>query len=182
MADPPWKFKYRGKGGYNSGRAIKYDTMNLDDIKNLPVEKIADDNSILFMWGTWTFYDQTLKVIESWGFNFKTCAFIWYKKYASNKQFVGCGYWTRANTEYCLLATRGKPKRKNADVKQVYESVPRKHSQKPDIFRDKIIRLVGDLPRIELFARINAHDWDSFGNDTKLTQPKLILNNVEYGK
>ena len=173
-ADPAWKFK----SGQNSSRAIKYDTMDIDEIKKLPVEKIADKNAILFMWGTWAFYDQTLKVIESWGFNFKTCAFVWYKKYTNNKQFMGCGFWTRANTEYCLLATRGKPKRKNADVRQVYESVPRKHSQKPDVFRDRIVRLVGNVPRIELFARINAHGWDSFGNDSNLKHPKLKLDDM----
>ena len=78
---------------------------------------------------------------------------------------MGMGRWTRANAEVCLLATKGKPKRINAGVRQIIESVPEKHSKKPDIVRDKIVDLVGELPRVELFARNETDGWDVWGNE-----------------
>ena len=75
------------------------------------------------------------------------------------------GYWTRANSELCLLATRGSPKRKSAGVHQVVVDTIREHSRKPDIIRNKIVELCGDLPRIELFAREKVNGWDCWGNE-----------------
>ena len=73
------------------------------------------------------------------------------------------GFWTRGNAELCLLATKGHPKRKSNRVHQFIISPLRGHSQKPDEVRDKIIELVGDLPRVELFAREKADGWDAWG-------------------
>lgn len=81
------------------------------------------------------------------------------------KVFVGLGFWTRSNTEYCLIATKGHIKRKSKKVSQVIMSIRREHSRKPDEVRDKIIELVGDLPRIELFARQKFDGWDCWGNE-----------------
>ena len=80
---------------------------------------------------------------------------------------MGCGYWTRANAEICLLATKGKeyPRKINNGVQQVIIEEQRKHSQKPDIARERIIKLLGDLPRIELFAREKIEGWDTWGNE-----------------
>jgi N6-adenosine-specific RNA methylase IME4 len=75
------------------------------------------------------------------------------------------GRWTRANAELCLLATKGKPKRVSASVRQIIESIPEQHSKKPDIIRDKIVELCGDLPRVELFARQRADGWTSWGDE-----------------
>ena len=75
------------------------------------------------------------------------------------------GYWTRANTELCLIGTKGKPKRISMGVHQVVYERIREHSRKPDRVRDRIIELCGDLPRIELFARQKAEGWDSWGNE-----------------
>ena len=77
----------------------------------------------------------------------------------------GLGFWTRGNAEICLLATKGHPKRKSNRVHQFIISPLRGHSQKPDEARDKIIELVGDLPRVELFAREKADGWDAWGNE-----------------
>ena len=80
--------------------------------------------------------------------------------------FVGMGYYTRANNEICLLATKGKPlKRKSKSVKQVVMSKIEEHSKKPDIVRSRIVELFGDLTRIELFARQHADGWDCWGNE-----------------
>ena len=163
-ADPPWSYKDKALAG-NRGACCKYPVMNIDDIKNLPVKGIADDDCILFLWVTFPKLNECFEVIESWGFNYKTVAFTWVKKYKNGGNFMGMGRWTRANAEICLLATKGKPKRINAGVRQIIESVPEQHSKKPDIVRDKIVELCGDLSRIELFARNESVKWETWGNE-----------------
>jgi len=78
------------------------------------------------------------------------------------------GRWTRSNSEFVLLARRGKTKRKSKRISQIISSEVKGHSNKPDRVRKKILELVGDLPRIELFARTKIHGWDVWGNDPKL--------------
>jgi len=114
-----------------------------------------------------------LDCIKSWGFEYKTVAFVWIKKTKNGKNFVGMGGWTRANSEIVLLATKGKPHRLDAGISQIIESQRQEHSKKPDIIRKKITQLLGDLPRIELFARANIYDWDVWGNDEKLRNQPL---------
>ena len=105
-------------------------------------------------------------VMDAWGFTFKTVAFVWVKQCRkSDSIFTGMGYWTRANAEICLLATRGHPKRAARDVKQVILSHIEEHSKKPDEARRRIEALMGDVPRIELFARQVTPGWDVWGNE-----------------
>ncbi len=93
-------------------------------------------------------------MIEAWGFRFVTTAFVWVKlSRKSNTVFLGPGHWTRANAELCLLATRGHPKRRARNVHQVIISHVQEHSRKPDEARRRIEALMGDVPRVELFAR-----------------------------
>lgn len=117
------------------------------------------------MWVTMPNLIEGLEVIKSWGFTYKTCGFNWVKTYKSGKPVIGLGYWTRANAELCLIATKGKIRRISKNVSQIIMETPREHSRKPDIVRDKIVELVGDLPRIELFARQYADGWDCWGNE-----------------
>jgi len=162
-ADPPWSYSdKRCKGGV----ANHYNTMKVSDICDLPVKNIADKDCVLFMWATYPMLKEALQVIEAWEFTYKSIAFQWIKQNKSgNGYFFGLGRWTRGNTEPCLIAVKGKPKRISASVGQLVFSPLRKHSQKPDEVRDKIIELVGDLPRIELFAREKTPDWDAWGNE-----------------
>jgi N6-adenosine-specific RNA methylase IME4 len=140
--------------------------MNIDDIKKLPISNLADDNCILFMWVTMPKLNECFDVIKEWGFEYKTCAFTWVKKNKkSDSWFWGMGRWTRANAELCLLATKGNPKRISARVHSVIDTPIEQHSKKPDITRDKIIELIGDLPRVELFARQKTDGWDCWGNE-----------------
>src|SRR5258708_2920911 len=98
--------------------------------------------------------NEVFDLIKEWGFEYKTVAFTWIKKNKkSDSLFWGMGRWSRSNAELCLLATKGKPKRINADVHSVIVSPIEKHSKKPDEVRERIIRLCGDLPRSELFSR-----------------------------
>ena len=162
LADPAWSYNDKALAG-NRGACCKYDVMNIEDIKNLEVGKIAADNCVLFLWCTYPKLNEVFDVIKAWGFVYKTVAFTWVKKYRNGGNFMGMGRWTRANAEVCLLATKGKPKRISASVRQIIESVPERHSKKPNIVRDKIVELCGDLPRIELFARERAEGWSAWG-------------------
>lgn len=140
--------------------------MSVEEICNLNVAEMADDDCVLFLWTTFPQLQEALQVIKAWGFQYKTVAFVWLKQNKSGKGwFFGLGFWTRGNAEICLLATRGKPRRKSARVHQFIISPLREHSQKPDEVRGKIIELMGDLPRLEMFARIKADGWDVWGNE-----------------
>lgn len=161
-ADPAWQYWESG----NKNQSLHYRTMTIDEICNLPVKDIADNNCVLFLWVTYPILNEAFRVIESWGFKYSTCAFVWVKK---NKQkdtpFIGCGAWTRANSELCLLATKGNITRLDASISQIVESPVEEHSKKPDIIRELITRLVGELPRVELFCRNPADGWDVWGNE-----------------
>ena len=163
-ADPAWTFQtWSSKGDEKSP---KYDLMTIEDIKNMPVNNIADKNCILFIWVTYPLLKEGLDTIKSWNFKYKTCAFSWIKKNKkSDSLFWGLGYYTRSNNEICLLATKGKPKRISSAVHQVVIDKIREHSRKPDCVRDRIVQLCGDLPRIELFARQRVDGWDCWGNE-----------------
>jgi N6-adenosine-specific RNA methylase IME4 len=164
-ADPPWKYNDKLPSGHG-GAEEHYKCMTMSDIKKLPVRKISDDNCILFLWITFPMLQEGLDTIRSWGFNYKTSGFVWVKKNKSDCGFFfGLGRWTRGNTEVCLLATKGKPKRANKSTSQLIFDPLTKHSKKPAIIRDRIVELTGDLPRIELFARQKTEGWDVWGNE-----------------
>ncbi|KKL74553.1 hypothetical protein LCGC14_2063740 [marine sediment metagenome] len=166
-ADCPWEYEDKALAG-DRGAICKYPVMNMEDIKRLPVATIADDDCALFLWVTMPKLNECWGVIGSWGFTYKTVAFTWVK---TNKNtmgyFMGMGRWTRANAELCLLATKGKPKRIDAGIPQIVINDVMRHSHKPAIVREKIVRLMGDLPRIELFARQKVEGWDCWGNEVK---------------
>lgn len=163
--DPPWTFKVRSKAGNGRSASQHYEVMALDDIKALPVENIADKDCVLFLWATYPNLREAFEVLDAWGFEYKTVAFTWVKQCRkSDKIFIGMGYWTRANAEICLLATKGHPKRESKDVKQVIISHIEEHSKKPAEIRTRIENLMGGKStRIELFARQAADGWDRWG-------------------
>ena len=140
--------------------------MNIKDIKALPVAELADKDCILFLWATFPLLHEALEVIRAWGFHYKTVAFTWIKLAPKvDHIFWGLGSWTRSNAEICLLATRGQPRRRARNVHQVIISHVEEHSKKPDEARQRIVALMGDVPRVELFARQAAPGWDVWGNE-----------------
>lgn len=164
-ADPAWSYKDKALAG-NRGAGCKYDVMSIDDIKNLPVKELADKDCILFMWVTMPKLNECFDVIKSWGFEYKTVGFTWVKLNKNKPTpFMGMGRWTRANAELCLIATKGKPSRISASIRSIIETPIERHSKKPYEVRDRIVELMGDLPRVELFAREKADGWDSWGNE-----------------
>ena len=124
------------------------------------------DTYVLFLWATAPLIPEALFTMKSWGFEYKTIAFTWIKKNKKNKDtnFWGMGSWTRSNPEYCLLGVKGKPKSVSHSVHSVIESPIEEHSKKPNIIRDKIVELCGDIKRIELFSRQKVKGWDSVGD------------------
>lgn len=165
-ADPPWRYDDPSKN--RGGAERHYRTSNNAELGLIDVSSISDDDCVLFMWATFPKIREALELINLWGFEYKTNAFTWVKKNKiSDSWFWGMGRWTRSNAEVCLLATKGKPKRVGKGVHSVVDSPVMRHSQKPDIVRDRIIELMGDLPRIELFARSKAVGWDVFGDQVE---------------
>lgn len=129
---------------------------------------LADSDSALLLWVTYPQLQEAFKLIRAWGFSYKTVAFVWIKQNRSGHgYFMGLGFWTRGNSEICLLATKGHPKRISKKVHQLVFSPLQEHSKKPDIVRKKIVELFGDLPRIELFARKKEKGWDVWGNEVE---------------
>lgn len=165
-ADPPWSFKTYSDKGKGRSADNHYPVMNIDDIKNLPIQHIVGDDCVLFLWVTFPLLKEGIEVLESWGFTYKTVGFNWVKRNkVSDSWFWGLGYWTRSNSEICLLGTKGNPKRISAGVHQIVDDRIMRHSKKPDTVRQRIVELCGDLPRIELFAREKPLGWDVWGNE-----------------
>ncbi|MCD8122489.1 MAG: DNA methyltransferase [Clostridiales bacterium] len=162
-ADPPWQYR---SGAVQGAAKNHYPTMSDDELYHLPVGEMADEEAVLFLWATFPKLPEAFRLIESWGFRYKTVAFVWVKQNPSgNGFFLGLGWWTRGNAEICLLATKGKPRRKSAKISQLVISPRMEHSRKPEQVRELIVELAGDLPRIELFARQKTDGWDVWGNE-----------------
>jgi site-specific DNA-methyltransferase (adenine-specific) len=160
-ADPPWCYHHDAQECEKN----HYSFMLTEDICKLPVSQLIADDAVLFLWATYPNLPDAFKVITAWGFTYKTVAFTWVKQNRKNaKTFLGTGNWTRANAEICLLAIKGHPKRKSKGVKQIIIEPRREHSRKPDVARVRIVELMGDLPRIELFARQKKPGWYTWGN------------------
>lgn len=175
-ADPPWSYRVWRKKEHGRTAESHYSTMTIEEIRTLPVAQLADKNCILFLWVTFPVIREAFTVIDAWGFTYKTVAFCWVKQNRqSSSLFWGMGHWTRANAELCLLATKGSPKRQSAGVHQIVMTPIEGHSKKPDIVRDKIISLAGDVPRIELFARQTTPGWDVWGNEVRQFPEPPIL-------
>lgn len=165
-ADPPWSYRDRRKG--YGGAKDHYPTMKVDDICNLPIQKITAKNAALFLWVTFPNLPEGLKVMNSWGFKYKTLGFSWIKMNKKSKTpFFGMGYYTKSNCEICLLGIKGRMKPISNKVSSVIITPREEHSKKPDIVREKIVELFGDLPRIELFARQKTPGWDVWGNEVE---------------
>lgn len=170
-ADPPWHFRNWSARGTGRNAISHYACMDFAALAKMPVGELAADDCALFVWAIDPLLPKALELIHAWGFEYKTVAFYWVKLNAAAKAetdyFTGLGYWTRANPEQCLLATRGKPPRKAKDVRRLVVDRRREHSRKPDVVRDRIERLV-DGPYMELFARETKRGWHCLGDQAGL--------------
>ena len=171
-ADPPWKYRQGKSMGTNFQGAAdaQYSCMDYRDIGKLPIGNLADGKCILFLWVTFPMLREGLEVIKAWGFKYKTVAFTWVKTNANNMGFFfGIGYYTKSNAEVCLLATKGNAHQlvKDNSLSQMIMTPKMAHSRKPPAVRERIVQMLGDLPRIELFARRKVNGWDCWGNEVE---------------
>ncbi len=180
-ADPPWQYGskelYGDKiNGHSDGKRKRfakleriYKTMKLQDIKDLPINKIASKDSACFMWVTDSHLKQGIEVMESWGFKYKTVAFVWLKKYNTGTRVYNFAPWTLKSTELCLLGTKGRMSKYKTcnNIKALVEADRTTHSKKPQEIRDRISELFANSLRIEIFAREKTKGWDVWGNEVK---------------
>jgi N6-adenosine-specific RNA methylase IME4 len=168
-ADPPWQLKTWSDRGKGRAAEAYYDTMTVDAIKALPVGTWTRPDAVLLLWLHNSMLSEALGVMGAWGFTYRSRGFSWLKLNPKKGTPVfGLGKWTRLSTELCFLGTRGRPRRLNADVRELIVSPRRAHSQKPDELYERIERLA-EGPYLELFAsRQTPHrpGWQRwFGKD-----------------
>lgn len=179
LIDPPVQYKVWSEKAKTPGRraSAHYGLMSWDDLADMreAINEVAAPDCAMFLWVTSPLIPDTLKLAqEGWGFKFKTVAFVWSKTTRDRlKNVMGLGYWTRPYTEQCWLFTRGAPKRVDKGVPQLVETIepmsvysPRLgHSQKPEAVHHLIERLMGDVQRVEMFARRRVPGWTCIGNE-----------------
>ena len=150
-------------------RRPPYPVLSTKDISKIPVNKISNDNCILFIWTTDYHLEKCMDVIRAWGFVYKTVGFVWAKKNRNGSQVSFMGAYTKkSGCELCLIATKGKDAHRMVikhNVNSFVEYPRQEHSKKPNIIRDRIVDLIGDRKRVELFARETFCGWDSWGNE-----------------
>ena len=176
-ADPAWLYGSKelygdkSKNGKRKNRfrklERKYNTMSIPEIKALPVKNIVKKNAVCLLWVTDSHLKEGISVMESWGFKYKTIAFVWVKKTRKGNTFVNLAPHTLKSCEICLLGTRGTTKNLKTDntIRQLIEAERTKHSKKPDEARLRIEKLYANAKRIELFAREKHKGWDCWGNE-----------------
>ena len=191
-ADPPWSYtRTVGNGVLNRGNGeVHYDSMSVYDIQALgyDIRRITRKNSALLLWATMPCLPDAIRVMEAWGFKYKTCWATWVKtNKAGDKPFFGVGYYTRSNAELCLLGVKGKiasfKKLVEGEVRDANPNAmssicieqPREHSRKPAKVRDNIVTFFGDVPRLELFAREQTPGWSVLGNQSDKYNDQMKL-------
>lgn len=183
LADPAWQYKDKNANG-ERGASFKYDTLKPNEIISLPMQNVMADDCAVFLWTTAPMLHDAVHALKMWGAPFRTVAFTWVKtiKNINHEHAMqgvgvdpwawlngngvtsfGLGHWTRSSTELCLLGVRGRPKRVGKSVRQALFYPALRHSAKPPEVRDRIVELMGDVPRLEMFARERAEGWDATG-------------------
>jgi N6-adenosine-specific RNA methylase IME4 len=164
LCDPPWTYRDKANAG-KRGACHKYATMTVDEICALPVPDLCAKDCLLACWWVGPQPAEALRVVAAWGFRLVNMkGFTWRKLTRTGKtEHFGMGHWSRGNTEDCLFAVRGHPKRVNAGVRQLINAPIREHSRKPDETRERLVQLMGDVPRLEMFARQRVAGWTPWG-------------------
>jgi len=188
MADNPWTFQLRSKKGEEKSAQAKYDCMELDDIKALPVGLLADKDAILFLWTTWPLllgnakypvkgisrenkalgagYSPAGDVVRAWGFNYVTGG-VWHKQTVNKKDRVGTGYRIRSVCEPFLIATNGNPENSKSS-RNLIRGLAREHSRKPESAYVWAENYMPGVKRADLFSREKRPGWDNWGNEADL--------------
>ena len=189
-ADPPWAYLWgTGKDGGNFAPEKHYKTMSTDEICAIDVKSLRDKNCALFLWSTMPALPDGIKVMEAWGFKYKTCAFAWVKTRKDGAPLAGMGSYTKSNIEVCLLGMRGHIKAADKTIPQIVMHERLGHSVKPPVIRERIEKLFGNKSRIELFARQKIIGWDAIGYGIdgisieekikQISNPNYVFSHIE---
>jgi N6-adenosine-specific RNA methylase IME4 len=178
-ADPPWSMRYATglKDGFHC-KDMPYSQMSIKEIKELPVKNLADTDCILFLWCIDAYIPKVEEIMEAWGFKYISVGFVWNKVTPNGGVNALVSQYTRKSCELCFIGRKGKMLVKNpCSVDQYVGDVKKEHSKKPEVVRERIVKLCGDLPRVELFARPNVDKnlwnkssmdgWDVWGNEVE---------------
>ena len=176
-ADPPWRFQEASEASSKSPERY-YSTMSGEEIKTLPVQNIAEKNSILFMWGVATMTELAYEVMRSWGF-IPEGQIIWEKISSNGKPRMGLGGKVRYSHEILLIGHRGKPEKGKYQTPSVITAKITKHSEKPEVFAEVIEKMYPAAKRIELFARRPRIGWTSVGNQIPMGE-EMRVSIAEY--
>lgn len=166
-ADPPWSYRDKRLGYKDPGVEQFYETQSQEWICSLPIPKLCSEDCVLFLWATSPLLPEAFEVMKAWGFKYRTLAFCWVKETPLFNTVKNLGHWTMGGVELCLLGVKGKPKRITNNIKQLVFEIRSNHSTKPEEVRRRIVKLMGNLPRIELFAREKTEGWDVWGNEVE---------------
>jgi site-specific DNA-methyltransferase (adenine-specific) len=190
LADPAWSYRNKKTGGHSrwakgrnglgaemkSGAAQKYDVMDTEDICALPVPDISSRNSCLFLWATTPLLPDAFKVMEAWGFEYKTA--IYWRKIMS----LGMGLWFRGQVEVCLFGIKGNVPAFHCQHPNFLQTKAGIHSRKPKELFNIIGPCIEDMnPKIELFARQRIEGWDCWGNQVPDDEQKLLSPPIQSG-
>ena len=180
--DNPWEYE-DGERKMKFRINPSYPTMSFEELGNLPINAIAANDCVLAMWATGPKMGDAIKIMNIWGFEFRTVLFVWVKtNKVDNTLFYKPAHWTMPNAEYLLFGKKGKPQRIREDIKQIVFAPIGRHSAKPPIFRKHLVNLFGDVPRIELFARERVAGWDAVGNEIDGKDIRVALNEIINNK
>jgi len=165
-ADPPWDYdgRIQHNGVETTGSAVcHYNTMTIEDLKRMKVKEKCNNDCLLFMWSSSPHLVQALQLMQAWGFEYKTIAFVW------DKQKPNPGYYTMSSVEICLVGKRGIiPRPRGArNIRQFLSEKRTEHSKKPDEIRNRIVQMFPTQKKLELFARQRTEGWDVFGNEVE---------------
>jgi len=185
MADNPWRFDLYSAAGEAKAPQAHYDCMSLDDLAALPVEAVAAKDCLLWLWALNPMLPQALRIMDAWGFEFKTAG-TWVKRTRHGKDCFGTGYVLRSSNEPFLIGTRGSPKTTRSTRSTIpsyddgfhsdgtdwpassitIEAKAREHSRKPDEAFAAAEGLMPNAKRLEMFSRQSRQGWTVWGNET----------------
>lgn len=154
-ADPPWQYR---NTGFDQSASQKYPTLSTEEICKLPIQEKVGDSGVLFLWITNPLLPEAFKVMEAWGFEYKT-NFVWVKR-----THVGIGWFQKSKHEILLTATKGEGMHPREKFDSWFEAKVIQHSRKPDFAYEMIERMY-ERPYLELFARRKRVDWEVWGNE-----------------
>lgn len=175
IADPPWSYALRSAKGYAKSPEVHYPTMDEAAIASLPVGHLAGRDCMLWLWSTWPHLPIAMRVMEAWGFTFKTGG-TWVKRTPTGKPTFGTGFILRSATEPFLIGTIGAPAYHSRSVRNLIDAPRREHSRKPPEAREMVTRLLPDVFACELFGREPWPNNDVWGNDTARFSPSPAPN------